>query len=370
MSQTAVSKTISSRSSALPLRLGIGLRTTLLLALLGLVAALFLANLALGSVRIPLDQVVTVLAGGEPDRASWANIILKVRLPRAMTALLAGGALGVAGLLMQTFFRNPLADPFVLGISSGASLGVALIVLAGGASGAVFFAGLGLAGDVSLVLAASLGAGLAMFGVLAVARRLQSPMTLLILGLMLGYVTSALVSLLVHFSTPERVQAYVNWGFGSFSGVTWSQIPVLATALTLGVLLAFAQSKTLNALLLGEAYARSMGVNIERARLTIILASGLLAGAVTAFCGPIGFMGIAVPHVARSLFRSSDHRLLLPASLCLGGSLAMLAALVAEVPGSTMVLPLNAITALFGAPVVIAVILRQKILSQSFGGRG
>lgn len=330
-----------------------------LLALAGGLLGAFLLSLAVGSVVIPLEQIITILLGGEAARATWTTILLDFRLPKALTALLAGAALGVSGLQMQTLFRNPLADPFVLGISSGASLGVALVVLSLGTTGAVLLAGLGFAGDFGLTLAAIIGAACALLLVLLVAARVQSMMTLLIVGLMFGYATGALVSLLLYFSIAERIQTYINWTLGSFGGVTWRQLPIFLPAVLIGLGGAFAFSKPLNALLLGEAYAQSMGLNVRRARLGIISSTALLAGSVTAFCGPIGFLGIAVPHLCRALLRTADHRLLIPATALLGGTLALLADLIAQVPGQQIVLPLNAVTALLGAPVVIGVLLRR-----------
>lgn len=341
----------------------------ILITLAGALIAVFLLSLSLGSVSIPLEQIVTILFGGAAKKASWATIVLKFRLPKAITAALAGAALAVSGLQMQTLFRNPLADPFVLGISSGASLGVALVVLAAGvAGGSSLLAGVSLTGDVSLTVASITGSALVLLLVMAVARRVQSTMTLLILGLMFGYATSALVSVLLYFSIAERIQAYISWTFGSFSGVTWSQMwvfgPVIGVALVISQLLV----KPLNALLLGETYARSMGLNVGLARLGIIAAAAALAGVVTAFCGPIAFLGIAVPHLCRSLLGTSDHRLLLPAVTLLGAALALAADLLAQLPGSQLTLPLNAITALLGAPVVIWVILRQRNLREAFAG--
>ena len=276
----------------------------LLLALLGL---LLLLSLALGSASIPLEQIVTVLLGGEADQAAWTNIVLKFRLPKTATAALAGMSLGVSGLLMQTYFRNPLAEPFVLGVSSGASLGVALVVLGSGAVGGALLAGLGLAGDLLLTVAAGAGAALSMILVLLASLRIRSGVTLLLLGLMFGYLVGALVSLLLYFALPERIQAYVNWTFGSFSGVTAAQLPILAFFTLGGLLLSASLVKPLNALLLGEEYARSLGIHLKAPRCAIILATALLVSAVTAFCGPIAFLGIAVPHLSRRLagqFRS------------------------------------------------------------------
>ncbi len=331
-----------------------------------LLLLLFCLSISFGSVRIPLSDVATILIGGEAQKETWRTIVLRFRLPKALTATLAGAALSVAGLQMQTLFRNPLAGPFVLGISSGASLGVAIIVLGTGTSGASLLAGLGLLGDFGVALAAALGAASVLGMVLLVARRVNNSMTLLILGLMFGYATSALVSVLLYFSIAERIQAYISWTFGSFGNVTWSQMWVLAPTVLGALLLAHLSVKPLNALLLGEAYARSMGLSVGRTRFLIVTSASLLAGVITAFCGPIAFLGVAVPHLCRSLFNTSDHRVLLPAVTLLGAALALTADLVAHLPGSSIILPLNAVTALLGAPVVTWVILRRKNLRQAF----
>lgn len=358
-------------ASSVPTRVvypGLGTRRLALVALLVGLTGAFLLSVAVGSVTIPLTEVITILTGGEAARPTWETIVMNFRLPKAITAALAGAALAVSGLQMQTLFRNPLADPYVLGISSGASLGVALVVLAAGTTGSVLIAGLGFLGDFGLAAAASLGAALVLALVLLVARRVQSAVTLLILGLMFGYTTGALVSLLIYFSIADRIQIYLSWTFGSFGGVTWGQMPVFAPIITLGLVAALLLVKPLNALLLGETYARSLGLNVRRARLWIIISTALLAGAVTAFCGPIGFLGIAVPHLCRAIFGTSDHRILVPASIMLGATVALLADWVAQVPGSQVILPLNAVTALIGAPVVIWIILRRRALQTSFGG--
>ena len=336
-----------------------GARSWALTLLPGLLGALLLLSLALGSASIPLDQIISVLLTGEADRAAWSNIVLKFRLPKTLTAMLAGMALGLSGLLMQTYFRNPLAEPFVLGVSSGASLGVGLVVLTAGPGGGALLAGLGLAGDLLLTGAAGLGAAITMSLVLLVALRVQSSVTLLILGLMFGYLVAALVSLLLYFALPERIQAYINWTFGSFSGVTQAQLPVLAMFVVAGLLLSAALVKPLNALLLGEDYARSLGVDLKWTRVGIVLATALLVCAVTAFCGPIAFIGIAVPHLCRGLLASADHRLLLPATCLAGACVALCASLIAELPGNNLALPLNVVTSLMGAPVVMLVVLRQ-----------
>ncbi len=325
------------------------------LALVLALAAAFVASLATGSVPIPPDEVLTVLAGGEPARASWEKIVVEFRLPKALTALLAGAGLAASGLLMQTLFQNPLAGPYVLGLSAGASLAVAIVVLAGGGAVGMALGG----GSLGLAAAASLGAGGVLVLVLLAARRVSN-LTLLILGVLFGYATSSLVTILIHFSLAERIQAYLTWTFGSFGGVTWSELRVLAPVLLVALLLALALAKPLNALLLGERYARSLGLAVRETRLAVIAATALLAGGVTAFCGPVGFIGVAVPHLARGLFATSDHRVLMPGTALLGALVALVADLLAQLPGSESVLPLNAVTALVGAPVIAVVVLRRR----------
>ncbi|NJP05475.1 MAG: iron ABC transporter permease [Chloroflexaceae bacterium] len=339
----------------------LGLRPVALLLFALLLAGAFSLNLVLGSVTVPLDQVLLILTGQTPEHAPWTTIVRDFRLPKALTATLAGSALGVAGLQMQTLFRNPLADPFVLGVSAGASLGVALVVLSVGVvGGASMFAVSGWLNQMSLTVAASVGAALVLGVVLLLARHVQQSVTLLIVGLMIGYLTSALVSLLVAFAVaPERVQAYIVWNFGSFGGVTWQQLQVFAPTILIGMVIAFALTKSLNALLLGESYARSMGLRVTHSRFWIVTSASLLAGAVTAFCGPIAFLGIAVPHFCRTLLATADHRVLLPSVTLLGATCALLVDLVAQLPGHTLVLPLNAVMSLVGAPVVIWVLLHR-----------
>lgn len=346
----------------------LGLHRLAVIALVGLLLAAFLLSLAFGSVQIPLGDVVQILLGGAPSKATWGTIVLNFRLPKAITAMLAGSALAVSGLQMQTLFRNPLADPYVLGVSSGASLGVALVMLSTGGAVATAVGSLGLYGDLGLIVAASLGAGLVMGLVLLAARWVQNMLTLLILGLMVGYLTSALVSLLVYFSLPERIQSFSLWGAGSFSGVTWEQLQLFAPVILVGLTTAHFLSKSLNAFLLGDDYARSLGVNVKQARRWIIVAAALLAGATTAFCGPIGFLGVAVPHLCRTLFNTADHRVLVPSSLLLGAVVALLADLIAQLPGSQTVLPINVVTSLFGVPVILWMLLRQQQLRASFAG--
>lgn len=337
-------------------------RAVMLSAAVMLLVIAFAVSLLLGSVAIPLGEIVTILLGGEPTRATWTTIVMQFRLPKAITASLAGASLAVGGVMMQTLFRNPLADPYVLGVSAGAGLGVALVVLAGGAVGAIApqgFALVGVLGDAAIAGAAAVGAAGALTLALVVARRVPGIATLLLVGVMIGYAAGAIVTLLAHFSIPERLQAYTSWTAGSFGGVTWSQLPILAGVTLMGITVAAASVKPLNALLLGEDYAASMGIHVRRARALITIAAALLAGGVTAFCGPIGFVGIAVPHVARALLKTADHRWLLPASALLGGAFALIVDVIAAWPGGQVVLPLNAITALVGAPIVIFVIVRR-----------
>lgn len=346
----------------------LALRTRRFLLLLGglllLLTALFLLSLALGSVQIPLRDVTSILWEGTHPQSGWANILWKVRLPKAITAMLAGAGLAVAGLQMQTLFRNALAGPYVLGISSGASLGVAFILLAGGSAHTLIHS-LSLIHGLGTAMAAIVGAGVILLLVMAVSRRVHNSVTLLLLGLMFGYGAGAIVTVLLHFGRIEAVQAYVNWTFGSFGDVTWSQLGIMAPLVGVGLGLALLCAKSLNAVLLGELYAQSMGVDVGRARLAIIASTAVLAGVVTAFCGPIAFLGIAVPHVARGLFGTGEHQILLPATLLLGAAIALLADIVAQLPGSVLTLPLNAVTALVGAPIVVWVILRRQQMQAS-----
>lgn len=321
----------------------------------------FALSIALGSVTIPLDQVLAILFGGDGERASWSVIVGEVRLPRAITALFAGAALGVAGLQMQTLLRNPLADPFVLGITSGASLGVALVVLGAGTSAtALFGTSLGLGGDALIATAAIIGALAALAPVLAISARVNNPATVLIVGLMFGYAVQAFVTFLVVGTSFEQLQRWISWGFGSFTGVTWPQLWLFAPLLSVGIGLVVISTKQLNALLLGESYAQSMGLNARRMRFLILAGASVLAGVVTAFCGPIAFLGVAVPHIARALTGTSDHRVLVPAVILAGGALALFAQIVALIVGQGGMLPLNAVTSIIGAPIVVLVVLRSR----------
>lgn len=350
-------------AAAAPARTGITVfRPVVFVALGALLTSLFVLTLAIGSVPIPPAEVVAVLLGGTSTDETWITIVRQVRLPRAVTALLAGAGLGVGGLQMQTLFRNPLADPFILGISSGASLGVAIVVLAVGTAGTSLVDGLGVLGNAGVAGAAAAGAAGVTVIVLAVSRRVASPATVLIIGLMAGYATSAVVSVLLYsgLGRVERIRAYISWGFGSFAGTTWSELRVMALAALLGLAIAAATTKPMNALLLGDRYAASMGLHVTRTRLLIVVGASVLAGTITAFCGPIAFIGVAAPHMTRGILRTSDHRLLVPGVVLLGGAVALLAGLVAQLPGTDATLPLNAVTSLIGAPVVVLILLRLR----------
>jgi len=320
------------------------------------------AGLLLGPAQITLQEVWAVLTG-QPTRPIAQLIVGSVRLPRTITACLAGAALGTTGLAMQTLFRNPLADPFILGISSGASLGVAGVILVGGGTGAAFLtAGLGIGGDLAVIVASARGAGAVMSLVLLLGRVVRSAVTLLLVGVMIGYLVSAGVSVMMSFSTPQLIAAYSRWHFGSYGGVTWGNLVLISLVIGAGLLASLTLAKPLNALLLGERYAESMGLRLTMMRTALIALTSVLAGTVTAFCGPIQFLGIAVPHLARGIFNTSDHRILIPATALVGALLALLADIIAALPGDG-VLPLNAINAAFGAPVVIWILLQRRRLA-------
>ena len=323
---------------------------------------LFLINLAFGSVSIPLDQVANILTGGSSGKASWDFIILQSRLPQAITAIFCGASLAVSGLMLQTYFRNPLAGPSVLGISNGASLGVAIVMLAlGGTLGAAgeMGTGLKLTGSVLVIIAAFAGAVIVTMLYLVVTRFIKSNLIILILGIMVGYMTSSVVTLLNFFATVENVHSFVSWGMGSFSNVTTAQLPLLCGTSLVGIIIALALTKSLNMLLLGENYAANLGANLSIIRSMVLISTGILTAVTTAFCGPVSFIGLAVPHIARLLINSEDHRVLLPATLMSGAAIAMLCNIISVLP-QQMIIPLNAVTPLFGAPVIIYIILKRK----------
>ncbi len=314
-------------------------------------------NVNLGSVSIPTKEIFKSLIG-TIDNESWQYIIQNYRLPKAVTAILVGSGLGISGLLMQTLFRNPLAGPFVLGITSGASLGVALVILGSSILGG-FLATL-LISKWSLVVAASIGSFLVLVAVIIVSTRVRDTMAILIIGLMFGSITAAVVSVLSYFSSAEQLQQYIFWGFGSLGNLSWNEIIVFLIIYILGLIFSIASIKSLNTLLLGENYAKSLGLNIKQSRILIILATSLLAGTITAFAGPIAFIGLAIPHMTRQIFNTSNHKILLPAVLLFGAIVMLICDSIAQLPASDYTLPINAITSLIGAPVVIWLLVRKR----------
>ncbi len=320
----------------------------------------FFLNLVLGSVSIPLRAVWNILWGTGNESVIWQNIIWKSRVPQALTALVAGAGLSVSGLQMQTVFRNPLAGPSVLGISSGASMGVAFVVLLSGSLGGVALSKLGFMGEIALTIAAIAGSLSIMALFVFVSQKVRGNVTLLIIGVMIGYIANAVIGVLKFFSVEEDIRAYVIWGLGSFARVSGDQMTLFICIMVVLLPLSFLLVKTLNLLLLGDAYARNLGLNIKRARLLVITCSGVLVAIVTAYCGPIIFLGLAVPHLCRGMFRTSDHRILMPASLLAGASLALVCNLIARMPGFEGALPVNSVTALVGAPVVMSVLFNRR----------
>ncbi|GAB3995797.1 iron ABC transporter permease [Spirosoma daeguense] len=342
-------------------------RRLMLPGLVILAVLFFLVDIGLGSVAIPLKDVARIVLQQESDNQAWLYIVQKIRLPKAITAVLVGCGLSVSGLQMQALFRNPLAGPSELGITAGAGFGVALVMLGSGGSTSLYaIRQLGISDSWLLVLMASLGSGLVLLLVLSIGSRIRDNVTLLIVGVMVGTITLAVVSIWQYFSQPEQLQEYLLWTFGSLGGVIQSHLYVLSGVVAVGLLLAFSLSKALNALLLGENYARSMGLNVRQNRLLILLSTSLLTGSITAFCGPIGFVGVAVPHLTRSLLGTSDHRLLIPATCLVSTSLLLVCDSIAQMPGTQAVLPINIVTSLLGAPVVIWIIVRRNNLRSAF----
>lgn len=325
-----------------------------------LIFVFFLLNILLGSIQIPFKDVWHILWGDYNGNEIWQNIVWKSRIPQALTALVAGAGLSVSGLQMQTVFRNPLAGPSVLGISSGASMGVAFVVLLSGTIGGVALSKVGVMGEIALTISAIIGSLSIMALIIFVSQKVKGNVTLLIIGVMVGYVANAVIGVLKYFSVEEDIRAYVIWGLGSFARVSGNQMTLFVSIMLVLLPLSFLLVKTLNLLLLGDAYARNLGLNIRRARLQVITSSGVLVAIVTAYCGPIIFLGLAVPHLCRSLFRTSDHRILMPASLLMGGAMALLCNLIARMPGFEGALPVNSVTALVGAPVVISVLFNKR----------
>lgn len=334
------------------------------IALVVLLFSLFILNISLGSVYIPFNVVLKWMVGMQIENEIWQNILLKSRLPQSITALLAGAGLAAGGLQMQTLFRNPLAGPSILGISSGAGLGVAIVVLLFGAIQGVSLAGLGWYGSLTITAAAFIGAFAVLLMILFLAQKLKNNAMLLIVGIMVGYASSAIVGLLQFISSKEDVQSFVLWGLGSFNNLSWDKHIIFIPMVALGLLGSLFLIKPLNVLLLGENYAANLGLNIKRSRMSILVITGLLTATITAFCGPIAFLGLAVPHLSKGIFKTADHSVLIPAVMLFGGALALLCHLIARLPGFDGTLPINAVTSLIGAPIVIYVILKRRSLTQ------
>ena len=335
----------------------IHVRFFILLSLL--LVVLVCVNISLGSVDIPALEVFNSIVGAS-SKSSWDYIITNYRLPKAITAIIAGGGLAISGLLMQTLFRNPLAGPFVLGLSSGASLGVAILILGAGVISGVFSSF--LLGPWSLVIASALGSFIVLLALLAVTLKVKDTMAILIIGLMFGSLTGAVVAVLSYFSDAEQLQQFVFWSFGSLGNQTWQGIVIISLCFFIGLLLSVYSAKSLNALLLGENYAKSMGLKIKKNMLVIILATSILAGGITAFVGPIAFIGLAVPHLTRQFIKTSNHFVLIPAVALSGAILMLVCDTIAQLPGTVYTLPINAITSLVGAPVVIWLLVRKRKL--------
>ena len=332
-------------------------KTIALAAMSLLICGLFALNLFEGSIHIPAADVLDILLGrGEGLKPTWEYIVVQNRLPQAVTALLCGSALAVAGLLLQTAFRNPLADPSIFGISSGAGLCVALTMFIFG--GSIGVGALQLSGFVAVIAAAFIGAMAVTAVIFFFSTVVRNHVMLLIIGIMVGYLSASAITLLNFFATDEGVKSYMVWGMGSFSGVTLANLPLFASATLLGLVGAMLLIKPLNALMLGDRYAENLGVNIGRLRRWLLVITGLLTAITTAFCGPVTFIGLAVPHIARLLFRTDDHRLLLPATMLCGGTIALLCNAICHLPGENGIIPLGAITPLMGAPVIIYVVMK------------
>ena len=337
------------------------MRKTLPLLLMLLVAIVVLAvvNLLIGSVRIPVADVCRILVGDDSHEI-WSNIIWKSRMPQVLTAIVAGAGLAVSGLQMQTVFRNPLAGPSVLGISNGSALAVAFVVLLSGKLGGVALSRLGYLGDAAMSVAAVIGALAVMLLIVWIAQRVKGNVTLLIIGVMIGYLANAIIGVLKFLAPEEDVKAFVVWGLGSFSRVSGDEMLLFVALMTVLIPLSFLLVKPMNILLLGDRYASNLGLNVQRARMLVIISSGVLVAIVTAYCGPIMFIGLAVPHLARAIFQSSDHRVLMPATALCGAVLALVCNFIARMPGFEGALPVNSVTALVGAPVIASVLFRRR----------
>lgn len=319
---------------------------------------LFFMSFSIGSVSIPFSDTFDILMGGNSSKPSWDVIILQFRLPKALTAILVGSGLGISGLLMQTLFRNPLAGPFVLGISSGASLGVAFLILGSGIFGGIL-ATVALS-SWGLVIASSSGAALVLIAVIITANKIRNTTSILIIGLMFGTITSAIISVLTFFSDAEEIQQFIFWGFGNLGNLSWNEVMIFSIIYLIAILNLLFVIKPLNTFLLGENYSKSLGIDIKKSRMMILLITSVLTGVITAFAGPIAFIGLAVPHMTKLLFKTSNHTILLPAVAIMGAMIMLICDLIAQLPTSEFTLPINAVTSLFGAPIVIWLLIRKK----------
>jgi iron complex transport system permease protein len=332
--------------------------TVLFSSLITGVVLLFLLNISLGSITIPIKDIFSSIVNGSCSKESWNYIILNYRLPKAIVAILVGIGLSISGLLMQTLFRNPLAGPYVLGLSSGASLGVATVLL--GAAFLPAFLSEFFLSSFGIILASSLGSFLVLLSVLAIAQRLRDTMAILIVGLMFGSLTSAIVGSLTYFSTAEQLQKFTFWSLGNLGNLSWNSIGILCCCVVIGLLLSISSIKPLNALLLGENYAKSLGMNYKKTKYIIIFATSLLAGSITAFAGPIAFIGLAVPHIAKLVFQTSNHKILFWSTLLFGAIIMLICDIISQVPNTEIILPINAVTSIFGAPIVIWLLVRKR----------
>lgn len=329
--------------------------------LLLLLLVTWLININLGSVSIPFKEIIHILTGTTAENESWKYIILNYRIPKSITAILVGSGLGISGLLMQTLFRNPLAGPFVLGISSGASLGVAILILGSGFLGT--YLGSFLLSNWSVTVAASLGSFMVLSVVLIAIKKIRNTMSILIIGLMFGSISAAIINVLSYFSSAELLQQFIFWSFGSLGNLTWNELIIFASIISISILLLLGSIKPLNGLLLGENYAISMGINLKKTRNLVLIVTSLMTGVITAFSGPIAFIGLAVPHLTKLLFDTSDHKILIPTVALTGAILMLICDTIAQVPNSEYTLPINAITSLFGAPIVIWLLIRKQKLT-------
>ncbi len=330
----------------------------LFLILLFTLILMFFVNISLGSISIPFQEISKGILNQKMEKESWEIILYNFRLPKAITAIFVGFALSISGLMMQTLFRNPLAGPYVLGLSSGASLGVAFVFL--GASFLPHFLSTIFLSSYGIVIASFSGSALVLFAVLLVSKKLKDTMSILIVGLMFGSFTSAIVSVFSYFSTAEQLQKFTFWSLGSLANLSWNEVSFLVLLTCLGLFLSFTVIKPLDALLLGEKYAKSLGINFKKTRLIIIIATSILAGSITAYVGPIAFIGLAVPHIAKLIFQTSNHFILFWSTLLVGGIIMLFCDIIAQMPGSDLTLPINAVTSMIGAPIVVWLLIRKR----------